>query len=186
MQWRNSADAYGALAKFLHWSIVLLIIAQYLIIEAADEMPKGPAKFAQIDLHKSVGMTVLILAVIRIVWRVANRGAPTPVPMPRGQQIAAAAGHGLLYLLILALPITGWAMSSAANYPVTLFGWFQFPAIVGTNHDLHETLEEVHEFVFNTVFVVATLHAVAALYHHFVMKDSSLRRMLPFRGNSRP
>src|SRR5512147_2271118 len=101
MQWRNTSDAYGALAKFLHWAIVILIIAQYLIIEAADEMPKGPAKFEQIDLHKSVGMTILILAVLRILWRVANRGAPAPVPMPRAQQIAAAAGHGLLYLLIL-------------------------------------------------------------------------------------
>ncbi|MFO1406147.1 MAG: cytochrome b [Steroidobacteraceae bacterium] len=186
MQWRNSADAYGALAKLLHWTIVVLIIAQYVIIEAADEMPKGPAKFAQIDLHKSVGMTILILAVTRILWRIANRGAPAPVAMPRSQQIAAAAGHGLLYLLVLVLPISGWAMSSAANYPVTLFGWFQFPAIVGTSHDLHETLEEVHEFLFYTTVVVATLHAVAALYHHVVMKDSSLRRMLPFGGSSRP
>ena len=182
MQWRNTSDTYGALAKFLHWAIVILIIAQYVIIEAADEMPKGPAKFEQIDLHKSVGMTVLILVVLRILWRVANRGAPAAVPMPRLQQIAAAAGHGLLYLLILVLPLSGWAMSSAANYPVTLFGWFQFPALVAENHDLHETLEEVHEFLFDSVFVVATLHAVAALYHHFVMKDRSLRRMLPFGG----
>lgn len=186
MQWRNSADTYGALAKCLHWAIVVLIIAQYVIIETADEMPKGPAKFAQIDLHKSVGMTILILAVIRILWRIANRGTPVPVVMPRAQQIAAAAGHGLLYLLILIVPLSGWAMSSAANYPVTLFGWIQFPAIVGTNHDLHETLEDVHEVLFDSVVVVATLHAVAALYHHFVMKDSSLRRMLPFGGPSRP
>jgi cytochrome b561 len=100
--------------------------------------------------------------------------------MPRRQQIAAAAGHGLLYLLILAQPITGWAMSSAANYPVTLFGWFQFPALVGANHGLHETLGEVHEAMFYALVIVATLHAAAALYHHFWMKDDALRRMLPF------
>ena len=182
MQWRNTSDTYGALAKFLHWAIVILIIAQYVIIEVADEMPKGPAKFEQIDLHKSVGMTVLLLVVLRILWRVANRGNPAPVTMPRAQQVAAAAGHGLLYLLIPVPPLSGWAMSSAANYPVTLFGWFQFPALVAENHDLHEPLEEVHEFLFDSVFVVATLHAIAALYHHFVMKDGSLRRMLPFGG----
>jgi cytochrome b561 len=74
-------------------------------------------------------------------------------------------------------------MSSAANYPVTLFGWFQFPALVSENHDLHESLEEVHEVLFILMVAVAVVHIVAALYHHFVLKDSVLRRMLPF---SRP
>jgi cytochrome b561 len=74
-------------------------------------------------------------------------------------------------------------MSSAANYPVTLFDWFQFPALIGENHDLHETLEDVHEVLFFTLLAVAVVHVVAALYHHFMLKDSVLRRMLPF---SRP
>jgi cytochrome b561 len=74
-------------------------------------------------------------------------------------------------------------MSSAANYPVTLFGWFQFPALVAENHDLHETLEEVHEFLFNAMLLIVVVHILAALYHHFVLKDGVLRRMLPF---SRP
>jgi len=100
--------------------------------------------------------------------------------MPKQQRIAAATGHGLLYLLILAQPLTGWAMSSAANYPVTLFGWFQFPALVGASHDLHEILEEVHEATFYALVVVAAIHVAAALYHHFWMKDDTLRRMLPF------
>jgi cytochrome b561 len=182
MQWRNTASTYGTIAKFLHWAIVILIIAQYFIAEAADELPDGIEKLSLITRHKSLGMLVLILALVRIGWRLANRGAPAPVAMPRRQQIAAAAGHGLLYLLVLAQPITGWAMSSAANYPVTLFGWFQFPALVGANHDLHELLEEVHEGVFVALAVVAALHAAAALYHHFVMKDDSLRRMSPFGG----
>ena len=93
-------------------------------------------------------MLVLLLALARIGWKLANRGNPVPVPMPGWQKKAAAAGHGLLYLLILLQPLSGWAMSSAANYPVTLFGWFQFPALVGANHDLHEGLEEVHEVLF--------------------------------------
>jgi cytochrome b561 len=71
-------------------------------------------------------------------------------------------------------------MSSAANYPVTLFGWFQFPALIGENHELHEVLEEVHELLFTLLLVVAAVHIAAALYHHFILRDSVLRRMLPF------
>jgi cytochrome b561 len=186
MQWRNAANSYGALAKFLHWIVVVLIITQFFIAESADELPDGLEKLAVLSWHKSFGMLVLILAIVRIGWKLANRGAPAPVPMPRPQQIAAAAGHGLLYMLVLAQPITGWAMSSAANYPVTLFGWFQFPDLVGANHALHEVLEEVHEATFYTLAVVALLHAAAAVYHHVWMKDDSLRRMLPFGGRRTP
>src|SRR5512139_3250841 len=130
MQWRNSANNYGAVAKFLHWSIVILIIAQYVIAEAAEELPDGLDKFAMITRHKSLGMLLLGLAVLRILWKVSSKGLPAPVPMARPQRIAAAAGHGLLYLLLLAQPISGWMMSSAANYPVTFFDLFQFPALV--------------------------------------------------------
>jgi len=186
MQWRNTANSYGAIAKFLHWTIVVLIIAQFFIAESADELPDGIEKLKVLSGHKSIGMLVLILALVRIGWRLANRGTPAQVAMPRRQQIAAAAGHGLLYLLVLAQPITGWAMSSAANYPVMLFGWVQFPALVGANHDLHEILEGVHEATFYTLAVVALLHAAAAIYHHVWMKDDSLRRMLPFGGRRTP
>ena len=181
MQWRNSTSSYGAVAKFLHWGIVILIIVQYFLAETADELPDGPGKLDMITRHKSLGMLLLLLALARIGWKLANRGLPPPVPMPNAQRIAAAAGHGLLYLLLLAQPISGWMMSSAAGYPVSLFGLIDFPALVGENHDLHESLEEVHEALFNALAVVAVLHAFAALYHHFFRKDNTLRRMLPFR-----
>jgi cytochrome b561 len=180
MQWRNTADTYGAVAKFLHWTIVVLIIAQFIIAESADDLPNGIEKLQRLSLHKSVGMTVLALALVRIGWKLVNRGAPTPVAMPRWQRISAAASHGLLYLLILAQPLSGWAMSSAANVPVTYFGRFQFPMLVAPNHDLHEGLEELHEGLFITLAVVALIHAAAALYHHFRMRDDVLRRMLPW------
>jgi cytochrome b561 len=179
MPLRNTTEAYGSLAKFLHWSIVLLILPQYFLAEAADELPNGLEKLQLITWHKSFGMVVLLLVLARIGWKVMNRGTPRPLGEP-WQRKAAAAGHGLLYLLILAQPISGWLMSSAANYPVTLFGWFQFPALIGENHDLHETLEEVHEVLFNALLVVTVVHVAAALYHHFMLKDGVLRRMLPF------
>ena len=181
MQWRNSTSSYGAVAKFLHWGIVILIIVQYFLAEAAEELPDGPGKLDMITRHKSLGMLLLLLALARIGWKLANRGLPPPVPMAKVQRIAAAAGHGLLYLLLLAQPISGWIMSSAAGYPVSLFGLFEFPALVSENHDLHESLEEVHEVLFTVLAVVAVLHALAAVYHHFFVKDDTLRRMLPFR-----
>jgi len=184
MQLGNTRDSYGAVAKFLHWAIVILIIAQYVIIESAEDLPDGVEKLSSISLHKSLGMLVLLLVVARIGWRLVNRGKPVPVTMPPWQRISAAAGHGLLYLLILLQPLSGWAMSSAANYPVTLFGWFQFPALVAPNHDLHEGLEEVHEVLFYAMVVIAVVHVAAALYHHFLLKDDTLRRMLPFGKKS--
>ena len=179
MPLRNTAENYGSLAKFLHWSIVILIIAQYFMAETADELPDGLEKLQLITRHKSVGMLVFGLALARIAWKAMNKGLPAPVGEGLVKK-AAAAGHGLLYLLILAMPLSGWAMSSAANYPVTFFGWFQFPSLVAENHDLHELLEEVHEALFYTVVIVAAGHALAALYHHFVLKDDVLRRMSPF------
>lgn len=180
MQWRNTSHSYGPIAKFLHWAIVVLIIAQYVVIEAAEELPRGLEKLELVSRHKSVGMLVLLLAVARILWKLANRGQPGLVAMPRPQRIAAAAGHGALYLLILAQPITGWMMSSAANYPVTFFGWFQFPALLAPSEAAHEALEETHEVLFTVLVVVAVIHALAALYHHFWVKDDTLRRMVPF------
>jgi cytochrome b561 len=182
MPLRNTAVAYGSVAKFFHWAIVLLILPQYFLAEAAEDLPIGVEKLQLFNWHKSLGMLVLLLALARIGWKIANRGLPGPVGEP-WQRKAAAAGHGLLYLLILLQPLSGWLMSSAANYPVTLFGWFQFPALIGENHDLHETLEEVHEALFFLMVAVAVVHILAAFYHHIVLKDGVLRRMLPF---SRP
>lgn len=180
MQLRNTPNGYGAIAKLLHWGIVALIIAQYVLAETADEMADGPDKLEMIGRHKSVGMLILLLAVARIGWKMANRGLPQPVPMARTQQIAAAAGHGILYLLLLALPLSGWIMSSAAGYPPTFFGLFELPSLVGASEDLEEVFHEVHEVLFSALVVVAVLHALAAVFHHVWMKDDSLRRMLPF------
>jgi cytochrome b561 len=180
MSWRNTAEAYGSVAKFLHWSIVLLLIPQYFLAEAAGELPDSSIE--QVSLygwHKSIGMLVLLLALARIVWKIVNRPHPAPLGSVVWQRKAAAAGHGLLYLLILLQPLSGWLMSSAGGYPVSMFG-VQFPALMGKNDAVHEALEEVHEVLFFVLLAVAIVHIAAALYHHLVLKDGVLRRMLPF------
>ena len=181
MPFRNTAEAYGSLAKFLHWAIVVLIVAQWFLVEGAEKAGEDtPEQAALMGWHISVGMTVLLLALARIAWKVYNGRHPAPIGEVVWQRKAAAAGHGILYLLILLQPISGWLATSTGGYPVGYFGWFDFPALAGENHDLHETMEEVHEFLFNALVVVAVVHIAAAYYHHFALKDDTLRRMLPF------
>jgi len=180
MPLRNTSEAYGSLAKFLHWAIVLLIVPQYFLAEAADELEAGAEKLQLLNWHRSLGLLVLLLALVRIAWKVINRPHPAPLGDVAWQRKAAAGGHSLLYVLILLQPVTGWIMSSAAGSPVSLFGWVSFPALVGKDHDLHETFEAVHEFLFYVLLAVAVVHIAAAVYHHWVLKDNVLRRMLPF------
>ena len=183
MPLRNSAEAYGSLAKFRHWSIVVLVVSQWFLVEAAEEAGKDtPERAALMGWHISSGMLVLLLAVARIVWKVAEGGRPAPLGEVVWQRKAAAAGHGILYLLILLQPISGWLVVSTGGRPIDFFGWFAFPALAAKNHELHETLEAVHETLFDALVVVAVVHIAAALYHHFLLKDDTLRRMLPFTG----
>jgi cytochrome b561 len=180
MPLRNTAEAYGSLAKFLHWAIVLLIVGQWFLAEAAEEAGKGtPERASLMGWHISFGMLVLLLAVVRIAWKALNSGQPAALG-EAWQRKAAAAGHGLLYLLILLQPISGWLVVSTGGRGPGFFGLFQFPALTGKDHDLHDAMEGVHEWLFNALVIVAVVHVAAALYHHWVLKDPTLRRMLPF------
>jgi cytochrome b561 len=180
MALRNTATAYGSVARLLHWTIVALIIAQFVLASSAEDLPNGLEKLKLLATHKSIGMTVLMLALIRLGWRLANVVPPPPPTMPRWQVLAARTSHFLLYVLIIAQPVTGWIMSSARNFPVSYFGLFQWPDLVAPSDELHERFEEIHHFLAEALLVVAIVHAAAALYHHFVARDDVLLRMLPF------
>lgn len=184
MQWINTAKRYGVISKTLHWLVVALVITQVVLGKIADDLPNGIEKLATLARHKSIGMLILMLALARIAWRLRSPGPRLPVQMPGWQRAAAGASHGLLYLLIVLQPVSGWLMSSTKNYPVSFFGWFQFPDLVGPNETWHERLEEVHEFLAGAIIALAVLHAAAALYHHFVLRDDVLRRMLPGNGRT--
>jgi cytochrome b561 len=182
MQWTNTTERYGAVSKTLHWVVVALIITQVVLANAAEGLPNGVEKLATLAQHKSIGMLILLLALARIAWRLLSPGPRMPAAAPAWQRAAAGASHGLLYLLLVLQPLSGWLMSSTKNYPVSFFGWFQFPDLVGASEVWHERLEEIHEFIGVAIIAVALLHAAAALYHHFVLRDSVLRRMLPGAG----
>jgi cytochrome b561 len=181
MPLRNTAEAYGSLAKFLHWAIVLLIFSQWLLAEVAEDAGKGtPERASLMGWHISFGMLVLVLALVRIGWKIVNQGQPAVLGEVVWQRKAATAGHGLLYLLILLQPISGWLVVSTGGSGPGFFGLFEFPALTAENHDFHETMEGVHKWLFYTLVAVAVVHVAAALYHHWVLKDATLRRMLPF------
>jgi len=180
MTFRNTTRSWGSLSKALHWIIVLLIINQWVIAERAADLPKGPALFAALWWHKSLGITILMLAVLRLVWRWMNPVPDLTAETKPWERVLAKVSHLLLYALIFAMPLTGWMMSSAHSYSVSWFGLLTLPNLVAPDPGLSEQLEDLHGLLFNVLVAVAVLHVAGALKHHFIDRNDVLRRMLPF------
>jgi len=176
---RNTQDRYGAIAQLLHWLVVLGILLQFIWAWRIDETDSIRQQFALVVEHKSIGMTVLGLAIIRLLWRAFNPPPPYPSSMAGWERTAASITHWLLYAMILLMPLSGWAWSTAAGYGAEFYGLLDIPGFVPVNEDLADVLEEVHEALAIAIPVVAGVHIAAALRHHFVLKDNVLRRMLP-------
>jgi len=189
MQLRNSSNGYGAVAQALHWLIAVLIVVQWVIAELADdaghEKAAHPAAALQeltlLARHKSIGLTIFALAVVRLVWRFFSPPPPLPAAMPRWQIVAAKATHFAFYALLFLLPVSGLVMSAAANFPVSYFGWFTLPNLVAPDEALADVMKERHELLFDILLTLAVVHIVAALKHQFVDRDDVLRKMLPWR-----
>lgn len=178
----NTTERWGALAKAFHWIIVALILVQFWLANQAENLPLGLAKLAAYARHKSFGITILVLAVLRLLWRLYNRrhSPPLPADLAPWERGAAHLTHHGLYALLFLMPLTGWAMSSARNYPVSWFNLVTLPDFVAPDESLFETLVAVHGALAWALVAVAALHVAAALQHHFIRKDNVLRRMLPF------
>jgi cytochrome b561 len=136
-------------------------------------------KINWLALHKSIGLTVLALALLRILWRLSE---PRPVeePAPRWQQLAAHVVHGLLYVLIVAIPLSGWWFNSVTGKPLQWFKQFNMPALAAKNDELRNFAHGVHEYLFWLLILLLVAHVGAALKHHVFDNDNVLRRMLPF------
>ena len=182
MRFRNTTRSWGALSKALHWIIVILIILQFFMASRANGLPRGPALIEAWGWHKSFGMTILMLAVVRLVWRWLNPTPDLKSETKPWERVLASISHVLLYGLIFALPLTGWMMSSAKNFPVSWFKIFQWPDLVAPDPNLSELMESAHHVLVKVLLVVALLHIAGALKHHFIDKNDVLKRMLPFGG----
>ena len=177
----NTDTRWGSIAQAFHWLIAALIVVQGAIGLTMVELGMTPTKVRVFALHKSIGLTILALVLLRLAWRLTGR-APREVPMPRWQIAAARLSHFLLYVLILALPFSGWLFNSAANFPLEWFGVFHVPSLTrGLDPVLKAFALRTHVVLFWVLVAVVVIHVFAALWHHYKQRDDVLRRMLPAR-----
>jgi cytochrome b561 len=179
MPLRNTTSEWGSLARLLHWLIFILVIVQFVIAWTAEGLPRESA--GQLSLegrHISFGITVLALSIVRIVWRLGNP-TPTPPAGARWETLVAHATLGLLYLLLLAIPLSGWVMAGGHGDAVAWFG-VPLPALVAKGAAIGRPAHEAHEVLGWVLLALVALHLLAALKHHFIARNDVLRRMLPW------
>jgi cytochrome b561 len=185
----NTRTRYGSVAMTLHWLIAFAIILNLCIgYYMADILSdQDPSRFAIIQFHKSVGLTVLALSVMRLIWRLVNPVPPFPASMGGGLRLLAHASHFLLYVLIIFIPLSGWALVSASplGLPTSYFGLFDWPSLPfladlprAQKKPLHHEFFTVHSYLAYSALVLLALHVCGALYHQFRGEDV-LRRMIP-------
>jgi len=184
---KSGSDHWGSLAKFFHWTTVLLILVQGTIGLVMVGLPKLPSTIPVYSLHKSLGLTILAFAALRLAWRAFDPRPREPASVPDWQVVAARIGHGVLYTLIFLVPLSGWWFDSvAALRPLYWFGLFPVPHLGGPDPAWKNFAAETHEFLFWTLLAVAAGHAAFALFHHTHDRDDVLRRMLPAGLLKRP
>jgi cytochrome b561 len=182
LQDRNaSAPGYGAVAKFLHWLIAALLVVQFAIAWTMPDIGRGTRPEGLIDLHLSFGALIIAAVIVRLAWRLAH-----PVPLlvddvPAWQNRAAQTLHFLLYAILIVLPVMGWANANARGWDVSLFGVIPLPKIMPTRSALGMWLGDIHATAALVLLVVVGLHVLTALYHHIVLRDRVLLRILPER-----
>lgn len=181
---RNTEHGYGSAARLLHWSVALLIIGLFIMGLRMGDLPNGPDKMQMYGLHKSLGVLVIMLVAARLAWRAANPAPLAPSTTTAVQQALAQWAHRLLYILMIAVPVAGVLMSQTGGRPVSFFGLFELPTLMGKNEPLHEALEGAHAVMAFLMIAVVVIHAGAAIWHHFVLKDDVLRRMTSGRLGS--
>lgn len=172
----NSSKRYGVPAILLHWLIALIMIALLALGLYMVRLPISLEKLKFYGWHKEIGFLLLMLAMFRICWRLIN--VRPELALPTWEKLAALTAHWLFYLIMFALPITGWLITSAAGLPVSFFGLFVIPAIIPPNDQLLHLFELIHRLVAYFLIGLICLHTAAALKHHFINKDDILKRMI--------
>ena len=181
----DTRNSYGHVAIGLHWLIAFAILATFALGLYMHELPLSPQKLKLYSWHKWAGVSIFLCVVLRLGWRLAHRPPALPAAMPAWQRIAAEATHLLLYLLMFAVPLSGWLMSSAKGFQTVWFGVLPLPDLLDKNQQLGDLLKEVHEALNFGMAGLVLAHAGAALKHHVIDRDEVLARMLPFLANNR-
>jgi len=172
---------YTGTAKVLHWLVALIIIGLFVLGQYMSDLSMSPRKLQLYSWHKWFGVTVFLLVLVRLGWRLMHQPPRLPEQMPKLQQLASHVGHTALYGLMLAIPISGWLMSSAKGYQTVWFGVLPIPDLLGKDKLLGDLLAELHGALNGVLMFIVVIHVIAALKHHFIDRDDVLKRMLPAR-----
>ncbi|TKC91052.1 cytochrome b [Trinickia terrae] len=175
------SDSYSGTAIALHWLIALLIVCGFALGWVMTDIPGfTPTKLKYFSWHKWIGVTVFALAVVRIIWRATHAVPPMPRRMPHWQKLAANLVHVLLYALMIAIPVSGYLYSSAANVPVVYLGIVPLPRLIAPNPELKVILKAVHVVLNYSLLGLLALHVAGAVKHQWLDRDGLLSRMIPF------
>lgn len=179
---RSGESRYGSLSIALHWLMVLLIAAVYACIELRENFPKGSdIREGLKTWHFMLGLAILVLVVIRVAAHLYGKTPRIEPEPPKWQSLFAKLMHVALYALMIGMPIAGWLMLSAAGKPIPFFG-LQLPPLISESKTAADWIKEIHETGGNVGYFLIGMHALAALYHHYFVRDNTLRRMLPNWG----
>jgi cytochrome b561 len=176
-------ERYSLPSITLHWLLAVLIVVSFCVGLYMADLPFSPMRIKLFNWHKWAGTVILGLAALRLVWRLFSK-PPAALPAPAWQQQAAHATHFLLYLLLFAVPLVGWAYTSATGFPVVLFGVLRLPDFVPVDKALADAIKPWHERLAWAMAVLVLMHMAAALKHHFVNRDATMARMWPSRRAS--
>ncbi|MEQ1439190.1 cytochrome b [Fontimonas sp. SYSU GA230001] len=174
-------ERYGAPAQLLHWLTALLVLGVFAVGFYMVGLNVSPLRLRLFSYHKWIGVTVFALALLRLAWRLVAPPPALPATMPAWERQAAAIGHRLLYLLVLAVPLSGWLMSSAKGFQTVYLGVLPIPDALAKNPPLGAALEAVHWGLNKMLLAMVCVHIAAALKHQFIDRDGVLLRMLPRR-----
>jgi cytochrome b561 len=176
---------YSTVAIVLHWLLALVILCIFAVGVYMTDLPISPQRLKLYNYHKWAGICFLALTTFRLVWRLTHRPPALPasieLAMPNWQSKAYHATHFALYALFFAVPLIGWAYSSAAGFPVVLFGVLPLPDFMAVDKEFAKVIKEVHGIAAFSLIALAGLHIAAAIKHHFYDKDGLISRMLPDR-----
>ena len=186
---RHEGGRYSTVSIILHWTLVVLMLVQIRVGGWFEDLDGGSEKREAFEIHLSLGVTILVLSLARLLWRLANPAPPLPDHMPRWEKLFARATHVGFYVVLIGMPLTGWLTISGgggSGRPLEVWGaipWFRIP---GVSEDAGDTAEDVHaEILLKLFWGLLFLHVAGALKHHFIQKDEVLWRMLPIVGRPR-
>jgi cytochrome b561 len=178
-------SSWDGVAKSFHWVVALMILGELALGQIIERTALSPLKLDLFVWHKSIGVTILLLVILRLGWRLTHSPPAPPAGTPAWENTLARIGHVLLYCLMFAVPLAGWTVSDTSRIPFKVFWLVPAPDLMTADRELSELAADVHGGLTKLLTVVVLIHIAAALRHHFFLRNKVLRRMLPERGSGK-